>query len=360
MKKNYIKYIESLLFLFATVFLIKSKLSENTGYLIDFSLGSFFYLFVLYFFLRVFIPFVQNKILRDILRTRINSFIILALLVVHTIILLNLGQHDYETFFVVSIEKFNTGGLFVSLFGKLYGIMTKNLMLGLSGVSIFFLVLYTFGKVIGFAIRAKEKRKSGEYYLEKQRNKEEKERIKRAKKEEKKIKKRDEVLENIEKEEIIPDYLENQGDFLVDIKKEFHTILHSKDRNDNREKNIDDEKRKKIQDEIRKRHELKKISREENEEEDKTEILFVKEEDSIETKESASMRNHEHKPSFLPNELFELSNSLEIPIEKIQKAVELIHKDGVKGFGILEKELRVSSDDAERIYLRVKRLKEYK
>jgi len=366
MKKNYFKYIESLLFVFAFVFLIKLKIGESTAYLIDFSLGNFFFLFEIYFFLRIFIPFVQNKILKDILRSRLNSFLVLVLLVINVIITLNIDEYSYENFFIFSIEKFKTGGLFVSLFGKLYELISKNLMLGVSGSLIFFLVLYTFGKIIGFIIREREKRKSGEYYLNKQRQKEEKIRINKAKKEEKKIKKREEVLENIEKEEIVPDYLEGQGDFLVDIKKEFQTILNSKDRHENRDKSIDEEKRKKIQDEIRKRHEQKKINREENEDEEKTEIIFIKDNEYSQgvlfQEENVKMpqKNHEKPQSFYPNELIELSNSLEISVEKLQRAIELVHKDGIKGSAILERELRVGNDEAERIYSRVKRLKEYK
>ena len=53
----------------------------------------------------------------------------------------------------------------------------------------------------------------------------------------------------------------------------------------------------------------------------------------------------------------ELSKALEVSIEKIQRAVELIHKEGIKGFGILEKELQVDSEQAERIYHRVKKIK---
>jgi len=366
MKKNYFKYIESLIFLFMFIFLLKLKIVESTSYLIDFSLGNFFFLFVIYFFLRVFIPFVQNKMLKDILRSRLNSFLLLVLLIVNVIVCLNIEEYSYESFFLYSIEKFKTGGLFVSLFGKLYGLISKNLMLSLSGFLIFILVLYTFGKIIGFVVREREKRKSGEYYINKQRQKEEKDRINKAKKEEKKIKKREEVLESIEKEEIVPDYLEGQGDFLVDIKKEFQTILSSKDRHDNRDKNIDDEKRKKIQDEIRKRHELKKSNREENEDEEKTEIIFIKNDEfsgETSTKEESlktPQNNHEKPQRFYPNELIELSNYLEISIEKLQKAIELVHKDGIKGSAILERELRVGSDEAERIYLKVKRLKEYK
>ena len=66
------------------------------------------------------------------------------------------------------------------------------------------------------------------------------------------------------------------------------------------------------------------------------------------------------KNLFYTNEVHELSKALEVSIEKIQRAVELIHKEGVKGFGILEKELQVDSEQAERIYHRVKKLKEYR
>lgn len=366
MKKNYIKFIESFLFLLIFGILIKFKFDEQSKYFVDVSLGNFFYIAIIYFLIKVFIPFVQNKTLKEIFRTRLNGFIMLILLVQNLIVLLNMKEYSYEEFFLLSLEKYKTGGLFVSLFGKIYNFIPKNAMLGILIVLIIYFSLYVFGKLIGFIGREKEKRKNEDFYLNKQKNKEEKIRLKKAKLEEKKIKKREEKFESIEKEEIVPSYLNEQGDFLVDIKKEFQTILNNKEKNDSKEKNIDDEKRKKIQDEIRKRHELKREYKE-NEEEEKTQIVFVKDESYIQEKifkdndkEEISLKNYEQKNLFYPHEHIELAKVLGIHIEKLQKAIELIHKDGIKGSGILEKELNVESDEAERIYQRVKKLKEYR
>ena len=158
-----------------------------------------------------------------------------------------------------------------------------------------------------------------------------------------------------------------EGDFLEDIKKEFQTILHSKDKSDPKYKESEEEKRKRIKEEIILRHEQKKGHREDFGQEEKAEITFVKEdffeEQKLfeeEEKEKNSMKNYEQKNLFYPNEVHELSKALEVSIEKIQRAVELIHKEGIKGFGILEKELQVDSEMAERIYHRVKKLKEYR
>ena len=60
------------------------------------------------------------------------------------------------------------------------------------------------------------------------------------------------------------------------------------------------------------------------------------------------------------NEHVELAKTLGISIEKLSKAIELIHKIGIKGSGILERELNLSSDDAERVYIKVKKMREYK
>jgi hypothetical protein len=56
----------------------------------------------------------------------------------------------------------------------------------LLGLVLFLNFIYTFGKIFGFVARESEKRKSGEYALNKQRKIEEKSRLKRAKLEEKK------------------------------------------------------------------------------------------------------------------------------------------------------------------------------
>jgi len=98
-------------------------------------------------------------------------------------------EYTYNEFFLLGIEKFKSGGLFVSLFGKLYTIIPKTGMITILSVSIAFLFLYVFGKVIGFINREIERRKSGEYSINQERKKEEKERLKRVKKEEKRIKK---------------------------------------------------------------------------------------------------------------------------------------------------------------------------
>lgn len=351
MKKNYLKYIESMTFLLLLIILVKSAFFSANGYLIEFSLGNFIYLFIIYLFLRVFIPFVQNKILGDIFRSRLNSLILLLIITINLIIALTINEYNYSSFFVYSLEKLKTGGIFVSLFGKLYTILSKNALITTSGILILFLFLYTFGKIIGFLAREREKRKSGEYYLNKQREKEEKIRLKKANKEEKRIRKTEKELEGIEKEEIIPDYLEDQGDFLVDIKKEFHTMMHKE--KDSKNNIMDDDKRKKIQEEIRKRYELKKEIKELQEDEDKTKIVFVKE-------ENEQLDVKEQRVTSYPNEIIELSNSLNISINKLLKAIDLVHRQGVKGFAVLQKELEVDSDDAERIYMKVKKMKEYK
>lgn len=358
MKKNYYKYIEALFFLILFVLLLKYRITENTGYLVQFSLGNFFYLAIIYLFLRVFIPFVSNKILKEILRSRLNSFIIFILLIQNLIIALNLKEHSYEEFFVTALEKFDTGGIFVSLFGKVYSLLSIKVYYSILGTLLFLNFIYTFGKVFGFIAREREKRKSGEYALNKQRKIEEKARLKRAKLEEKRIKKRGKDIAFANKDDLVFD--SSEGDFLVDIKNEIHTILSSK------EKDIDGERRRKIKEEIIKRHEENKGHREELGEEEKAEIIFVKEEVLENQKlfrEEApndNMKNYEQKNLFYPNEVYELSKALEISIDKIQRAVELVHKEGIKGFGILEKELEVNSDEAERIYHRVKKLKEYK
>lgn len=351
MKKNYIKYIESMGFLLLLIILVKSAFFSENGYLIEFSLGNFIYLFIIYLFLRIFIPFVQNKTLGDIFRSRLNSLVVLLLIVVNLIIAITLNDYSYSSFFIYSLETLKTGGLFVSIFGKLYTLLSKNALISISAIIIFFLFLYTFGKIIGFIAREREKRKSGEYYINKQRNKEEKIRLKKANKEEKRIRKTEKELEGIEKEEIIPDYLEDQGDFLVDIKKEFQTIMHKE--KDSRNNPMDDDKRRKIKEEIRKRYELKKEIKDSQEEEEKTKIFFVKEENEY-------IEEKEEKATTYPNEIIDLSNSLDIPINKLLKAIDLVHRQGVKGFAILEKELQVDSDDAERIYMKVKKMKEYK
>lgn len=368
MKKNYIKYIESILFLLIFGVLIKLKLSEQNKYLIDFSLGNFFYLTILYLFLRVFIPFVQNKVLREIVKTRLNGFIMLVLFVQNLLIVLDMKEYNYKEFFLLALEKYKTGGLFVSLFGKLYNFIPQKAMVGILVTLIIYFVLYVFGKVIGFIGREKEKRKSGEFYFNKQRKKEEKEIMKKTKYEEKKMKKREEELEMIKNDGIDSNYLEGQGDFLVDIKKEFQTILNHRDRSDIKEKSMDDEKRKKIQDEIRKRQELKKVYKENEEEEEKTQIVFMKDETFVQekifednsTNEEPSLKNYEQKNLFYSDEHMELAKTLKISLELLQKAIELVHKEGVKGSGFLQKELNVDSDEAERIYQRVKRLKEYR
>ena len=45
---------------------------------------------------------------------------------------------------------------------------------------------------------------------------------------------------------------------------------------------------------------------------------------------------------------------------KQAKAIELIQKAGVKGSGILVRELKLSNDEAERVYIKVKKMREYK
>ncbi len=358
MKKNYYKYIEALFFLITFILLIKYRISESSGYLIKFSLGNFFYLALIYLFLRIFIPFVSNKILKEIFRSRLNAFVLFCLLVQNLIVAINLKEHSYEEFFVTALEKFNAGGIFVSLFGKIYSLLPSEVYYSILGVALFLNFIYTFGKVFGFVARERQKRKSGEYALNKQRKIEEKARLKRARLEEKKIKKRGKDMEFVDKNSLDSDVTE--GDFLVDIKNEFHTILNSK------EKDADSERRKKIKEDIIKRHEENKGYREEVGEEDKAEITFVKEENFEEQRlfkeetQNDTMKNYEQKNLFYTNEVHELSKALEVSIEKIQRAVELIHKEGIKGFGILEKELQVDSEQAERIYHRVKKLKEYR
>ena len=88
MKKVFLKYIESLIFLSIFSVLIMLKLNNENSYLLDFSMGKFFYLILLYFLLRTFIALEQNKMLKEILRTRLNAFVILALLVENLIIIL--------------------------------------------------------------------------------------------------------------------------------------------------------------------------------------------------------------------------------------------------------------------------------
>ena len=51
MKKKYFKYIESLFFLLVLIFLIKFKVSEDKGYLVDFSFGKLFLSFDYIFFI---------------------------------------------------------------------------------------------------------------------------------------------------------------------------------------------------------------------------------------------------------------------------------------------------------------------
>lgn len=358
MKKNYYKYIEALFFLISFILLLKYRMDESTGYLIKFSLGNFFYLSLIYLFLRIFIPFVSNKILKEIFRSRLNAFVLFCLLVQNLIVALNLKEHSYEEFFVTALEKFNTGGIFVSLFGKIYSLFSSKVYYSILGLVLFLNFIYTFGKIFGFVAREREKRKSGEYALNKQRKIEEKARLKRAKLEEKKIKRRGKDIEFVDKDNLMSET--SEGDFLVDIKNEFHTILNSK------EKDVDSERRRKIKEEIIKRHEENKGHREETGEEEKAEIIFVKEEKFEEQRlfreelKNETMKNYEQKNLFYTNEVHELSKALEVSIEKIQRAVELIHKEGIKGFGILEKELQVDSEQAERIYHRVKKLKEYR
>ena len=357
MKKVFLKYIESLIFLSILSVLIMLKLNNENSYLLDFSMGKFFYLFLLYFLLRTFIALEQNKMLKEILRTRLNAFVILALLIENLIIILNMKEYTYNEFFLLGIEKFKSGGLFVSLFGKWYTIIPKTGMITILSVSIAFLFLYVFGKVIGFINREIEKKKSGEYALGKERRREEKARLKRAKKEEKIIRKRDKDLDDI----IDRNTPNKEEDFMVDIKKEFHTMLQGKSRTE--ELSVEDERRKRVQEDIRERHEKNRESKEE-----KTEIIFLKEENLIDGKlfsdkkdENISLKNYEQKNLFsYPSEHIELAKNLGISIEKLAKAIELIHKAGVKGSGILERELNLSNDEAERVYIKVKKMREYK
>lgn len=360
MRKVLFKYIESLIFLLVFAGMLILKLDSENSYLIEFSFGKFFYLFLVYFLLRIFIALEQNKILKDILRTRLNAFVILTLLVENLIIILNMKQYTYEEFFLLGMEKFKSGGLFVSLFGKLYGMIPKTVMLSILGISIAFLFLYVFGKVIGFINREVSKRKSGEYALNREKRKEEKQRLKRAKKEEKIIQKRERKLDGIDSENSNQN---NEEDFMVDIKKEFHTMLQGKSRAEARNLSMEEERRRRVQDDIRERHEKNRENKE-----DKTEIIFLKEESLIDGKlfpdkkeESFSLKNYEQKNLFTyPNEHVELAKTLGISIEKLSKAIELIHKIGIKGSGILERELNLSSDDAERVYIKVKKMREYK
>lgn len=346
MKKVLFKYIESLIFLLVFAGMLMLKLDKENSYLVEFSFGKFFYLFLVYFLLRIFIALEQNKILKDILRTRLNAFVILALLVENLIIIFNMKQYTYEEFFLLGMEKFKSGGLFVSLFGKLYKLIPKTVMLSILSISIAFLFLYVFGKVIGFINREISKRKSGEYALNREKRKEEKERLKRAKREEKIIQKREKKLDGLNNENNIQN---NEEDFMVDIKKEFHTMLQGKSRAEARSLSPEEERRKRVQDDIRERHEKNRENKE-----DKTEIIFLKE-------ESFSLKNYEQKNLFTyPNEHIELARTLGISIEKLSKAIELIHKVGIKGSGILERELNLNSDDAERVYIKVKKMREYK
>ena len=358
MKKVFLKYIESSIFFLIFSILIMLKLNKDNSYLVDFTLGKFFYLFLLYFLLRTFIAFEQNKMLKEILKTRLNGFVILALLIENLIIILNMKEYTYGEFFLLGIEKFKSGGLFVSLFGKLYTIIPKTGMISILSVSIAFLFLYVFGKVIGFVNREIERRKSGEYSINQERKKEEKERLKRVKKEEKRIKKREKDLEGIAKG---VNAQSNEEDFMVDIKKEFHTMLQGKARTESL--SVEEERRRRVQEDIRERHEKNRENKEE-----KTEIIFLKEENLIDGKlfsenkeEGFSLKNYEQKNLFTyPNEHLELAKSLGISIEKLAKAIELVHKIGIKGSGILERELHLNSDEAERVYIKVKKMREYK
>jgi hypothetical protein len=54
MKKVFLKYIESLIFLSIFSVLIMLKLNNENSYLLDFSMGKFFYLFLLYFLFKNF------------------------------------------------------------------------------------------------------------------------------------------------------------------------------------------------------------------------------------------------------------------------------------------------------------------
>lgn len=268
------------------------------------------------------------------------DFIILALLIENIIITLNMKEYTYESFFVTGLEKFHSGGLFVSLFGKLYTIIPKNVMLSILIFMSAFLFLYVFGKIIGFLNRVAENKKNSQYALNKAKSKEEKIKIKQAKKEKKGKKE--------ETEEVIT---EIQEDFMVDIKKEFHSILQGKSRQEARF-SPEDERRRRIQEGIRERHEQRK-----NENEEKTEIVFLKEND-LKTEETRINSLEQKKLSSYPNEYVQLAKSLEISVEKLEKAIELVHKFGVRGSGSLAKELNLNSDDAERVYIKVKRLKE--
>ena len=358
MKKIFLKYIESFFFFLIFSILIMLKLNKENSYLVDFTLGRFFYLVLIYFLLRIFIAFEQNRILKEILRTRLNGFVLLALFAENLIIILNMKEYSYNEFFLLGIEKFKAGGLFVSLFGKLYTIIPKTAMISILSVFIVFLFLYVFGKVIGFINREIGKRKSGEYALEKERKKEEKIKLKRMKKEERRIRKKEKDLEEVTEEGNVQS---SEEDFMVDIKKEFHSMLQGKARNE--ALSIEEERRRRVQEDIRERHEKNRENKEE-----KTEIIFLKEESLIDGKlfsekndESFSLKNYEQKNLFTyPREHLEIAKNLGISIEKLAKAIELVHKVGIKGSGILERELHLNSDDAERVYIKVKKMREYK
>lgn len=356
MKKDFFKYIEGLIFLLIFIGLIMWKLNKSYSYLAVFSLGKFFYLALIYSFARVFIAFVQNKMLKYILRTRLNALVLLILLIENVTVIFTIENYGYQDFFVTGLEKYNSGALFVSFFGRLYDYIPKNGMLSLLGILISYLFIYVTGKIIGYINRIIEKRKNGEYYRNKEFKKSVKEREK-LEKLERKTKKRKEKLLETEEESLNS----SEEDFIVDIKKEFKTMLHHKDEE---EKNIIDEKRKKIQEDIRERHELKRTHKENNVNEE-TQITFLKEENLNgklfeEEKENISMKNFEQKTLITyPIEHVELSKVLGVSLEKLARAIELIHKEGIKGSVILEKELKISSDEAERIYARVKKLKEY-
>lgn len=384
MEKNILKYIEAIFWGLILSIFVGLKINKDYGYLVNFTLGKFFYLFLLYFLIKIFVSFVENKALKEIFRTRLNASIIFMALLENLFIILSMKEYNYQDFFVTAIEKFHSGAFFVSLFSKLYKFVPKALMLTMLAVLLSFLTLYVFGKLIGFFIKVIKRYKNGTYRVLKEKKKADKERIKAAKLEEKEIKKRNKIRNKIEKEEIVPSYEEEQGDFLIDIKKEFKTIFHAKDKNENKEKTIDEEQRKRIHDEMIKRQELRKTNRVNagpTEDEDETEITFIRateeihenveNENTYKEQQLFENNNKEEEQTVLKNykqqnlvystsEQEELAKTLAVPVSYVLRAFELIHTNGLKDSSVLVKEFGVDSDEAERIYTRVKKLKEYK
>ena len=324
MKKVYFKYIESLIFIVIFVGLIYFKINNQTEYLIDFNFGILYYLFLLIVTARVLISFIDNKKLKYIFKSRLVGVIIFVYLIANLMIILTMKEYSYTQFLLLSLEKYKFGAIFASIFGKLYEIMPKSLMLGISAVLIPYMFLYVTGKLIGFYIRLNQKKKTGEYEKIKEDIKEKKEKKKRLKEE---IKKKREIeLEKLD--ETIKE------DFIDDIKNEIQTRIHKKE---NKEE-IMGQKRSKIYEELLEKHEERKDRKVNSD----AEITFIEREQTY------------------PRAYVEISKGLGISLEKLDKAVELVHNKGVKGSRVLAKELELSEDEAERVYIKVRRMRDIK